>query len=390
MSARPVPLQALMAGALAALVGFGSSFAVVIQGLAAVGADTAQIASALFALCLGMGGLAVWLSFRWRMPVSIAWTTPGAALLASTGAVPGGFEAAVGAFMLAGALIVLCGLWRPLGRWITAIPPALANAMLAGVLLKLCLAPFMALGVIPGQALVVLGVYVALSRFARLYAVPGAVLAALVLLVLGPDAGLAGNLALPQPLAIRPVFTWDAAVGIALPLFIVTMASQNIPGLAILSVYGYRPQAGPIFRATGLASMALAPLGALSCNLAAITAALVASPEAHPDAGRRYLAAVSAGFTYVLLALVAGIAATVVTASPPLLIQAVAGLALLGSLGSSIVNGLQDESSRPAAILTFLLTASGLSLWGIGSAFWGLLAGLVVHALYRWPARRAA
>lgn len=390
MPTRAVSMQALVAGILAALVGFGSSFAVVIQGLAAVGANTAQIASALSALCLGMGILAVWLSFRWRMPVSIAWTTPGAALLASTGAVPGGFEAAVGAFILTGALIVLCGLWRPLGRWITAIPPALANAMLAGVLLKLCLAPFMALGVIPGQALVVLAVYVLLNRFARLYAVPGAVIVALLLLVMGPDAGLAGSLALPQPLFIRPVFTWDAAVGIALPLFIVTMASQNIPGLAILSVYGYRPEAGPIFRATGLTSMVLAPLGAPSCNLAAITAALVASPEAHPDAGRRYLAAVSAGFAYLLLALVAGIAATVVTASPPLLIQAVAGLALLGSLGSSIVNGLQDEPSRPAAILTFLLTASGLSLWGVGSAFWGLLAGLAVHALYRWPARRAA
>lgn len=390
MLARAVSMQALVAGILAALVGFGSSFAVVIQGLAAVGANTAQIASALFALCLGMGILAIWLSFRSRMPVSIAWTTPGAALLASTGAVSGGFEAAVGAFILTGALIMLCGLWRPLGRWITAIPAALANAMLAGVLLKLCLAPFTALGVIPGQALLVLAVYVLLNRFARLYAVPGAVLAAFLLLALGPDAGLAGSLALPQPLLIRPVFTWDAAIGIALPLFIVTMASQNIPGLAILSVYGYRPEAGPLFRATGFTSMLLAPLGAPSCNLAAITAALVASPEAHPDAGQRYLAAVSAGVTYVLLALLAGIAATIVTASPPLLIQAVAGLALLGSLGSSIVNGLQDESDRPAALLTFLLTASGLSLWGIGSAFWGLVAGLAVHALYRWPARRPA
>lgn len=188
MPARSVPLQALIAGVLAALVGFGSSFAVVIQGLAAVGANTAQIASALFALCLVMGVLAVWLSLKWRMPVSIAWTTPGAALLASTGAVPGGFEAAVGAFMLAGVLIVLCGLWRPLGRWITAIPPALANAMLAGVLLKLCLAPFVALGVIPGQALAVLAVYILLNRFARLYAVPGAVVVALLLLALGPEA----------------------------------------------------------------------------------------------------------------------------------------------------------------------------------------------------------
>src|SRR5690606_6598524 len=152
-------------------------------------------------------------------------------------------------------------------------------------------------------------------------------------------------------------FTWDAAIGIALPLFIVTMASQNIPGLAILSAYGYRPQAGPIFRATGLISMVLAPLGALSCNLAAITAALDATPEAHPDPARRYLAAISAGFGYVLLALVAGMAATLVTASPPLLIQSVAGLALLSSLGSSIVNGMQEEQSRPAAILTFLLTA---------------------------------
>lgn len=374
--------RAILAGLLASLVGFGSTFAVVIQGLGAVGADTAQITSGLFMLCLGVGVIAIGVALRYRVPVGIAWSTPAAALLVSTGTLAGGFAAAVGAFMVAGALIVVAGLWRPLGALITRIPAPIANAMLAGVLLKLCLAPFAALETAGWPALVLLGVYGLTFRFARLFAVPATVVAAFALLALDP-AGSAMTLALPRLAWVTPVFTWDGVVGLALPLFLVTMASQNIPGIAVLSVYGFHPPAGPLFRTTGGASLLAAPFGVPTISLAAITAALIASPDAHPHADRRYLAAVMAGVGYIALAFTAAMAASAVTASPPILIQAVAGLALLGALGSSLVNGLKDEPHRPAALFTFLVTASGISPLGIGAAFWGLVAGLAVHALQR-------
>ncbi|MBU4612401.1 benzoate/H(+) symporter BenE family transporter [Achromobacter sp. GG226] len=373
-------LRAVLAGLLASLVGFGSTFAVVIQGLGAAGADTAQITSGLFMLCLSVGAVAIAVALRYRTPVGIAWSTPAAALLVSTGTLPGGFAVAVGAFLVAGLLIVISGLWRPLGTLITRIPAPIANAMLAGVLLKLCLAPFGAIDSVGWPALVLLGVYVVAFRFARLFAVPATVVAAFALLALDP-AGHAMTLALPSLTWVTPVFTWDGVVGLALPLFLVTMASQNIPGIAVLSVYGYHPPAGPLFRTTGGASMLTAPFGVPTISLAAITAALIASPDAHPRPDRRYLAAVMAGVGYVALALLAAVAASAVTASPPVLIQAVAGLALLGALGSSLVNGLKDEPHRPAALFTFLVTASGISPLGIGAAFWGLVAGLAVHAL---------
>lgn len=378
--------RAVLAGLLASLVGFGSTFAVVIQGLGATGADTAQITSGLFMLCLAVGIVAVVVALRYRTPVGIAWSTPGAALLVSTGTLPGGFAAAVGAFIVAGGLIVLAGLWRPLGALITRIPAPIANAMLAGVLLKLCLAPFAAIESVGWPALVLLGVYGLAFRFVRLFAVPATVVTAFALLALEPG-GQGMTLALPALTWVTPSITWDGVVGLALPLFLVTMASQNIPGIAVLSVYGYRPPAGPLFRTTGGASMLAAPFGVPTISLAAITAALIASPDAHPRADKRYLAAVMAGVGYIGLAFTAALAASAVTASPPVLIQAVAGLALLGALGSSLVNGLQDEPHRPAAMFTFLVTASGISPLGIGAAFWGLVAGLAVHALQR-SARR--
>ncbi|WP_376960370.1 benzoate/H(+) symporter BenE family transporter [Azospirillum sp. A26] len=382
--------SALATGGLVALVGYASSVAVVIQGLAAVGADTAQITSGLVAVGFSMGLSAIWLAWTQRKPISVAWTTPGMALLAATGPVAGGFPAAVGAFLTVGALIMVAGLWRPLGRWIAAIPKPLANGMLAGLLLKLCLAPFMAIGQAPGLGLLVLATWAIVGRFARLYAVPAAVAVALAAMAMNPP--VSGALpADPWPTLslVAPAFTWEALVGLALPLFVVTMASQNIPGLAVLATFGYTPRVPPAFLATGFASALTAPLGAPTVNLAAITAAMCAGPDADPRPERRWQAAVTGGVGYIALTALAAVTATLVTRSPPILIEAVAGLALIGAFGGSLLAAVQAEEERIPALVTLLVTASGLSFFGVGSAFWGLLFGGAMHVLHRWRPTKA-
>jgi benzoate membrane transport protein len=379
--------QALAAGVLAAFVGFASSFAVIIAGLTAVGASQAEAASGLMALSISMGVCAIVLSLKTRLPISVAWSTPGAALLATTGPVAGGFSAAVGAFIVTGALIVVAGLWKPLGRAVAAIPSPLANAMLAGVLLGLCLAPVRAVAELPALGLAIVVAWAVVARIKRLYAVPVAALLTIALIAatthLAPDAL---GLPWPMPVVVTPSFSLAAIIGIALPLFIVTMASQNIPGMAVLNANGYRPDAGRLFWSTGLFSLAAAPLGGHAVNLAAITAALCAGSDAHPDPQRRYWAAAVAGFVYILFGLVAGAATAFISASPPILIEAVAGLALLGAFGSALLAAMNAPADREAAVITFLVTASGLSFFGISGAFWGLVAGGAVLALTRWRA----
>jgi len=378
-------LPAFAAGLLAAFVGFASSFAVVIAGLRGVGASQAEAASGLMALSVSMGLCAIVLSFRTRMPVSIAWSTPGAALLATTSTIDGGFAAAVGAFIVTAVLILIAGLWKPLGRAVSAIPAALANAMLAGVLLGLCLAPVRAVGAMPLQALAIVITWAVMARLNRLYAVPAALLVTIALVVTTttvPDLA-AADLA-PAAVFIVPDFSLEALIGIALPLFIVTMASQNIPGLAVLNANGYRPDPGPLLTTTGIFSLLSAPFGGHAVNLAAITAAICAGRDADPDERRRYWAAVIAGAVYVILGLCAAAATAFLAASPPVLIEAVAGLALLGAFGSAMMAAMQDARARDAAVITFLVTASGISIGGISGAFWGLVAGGAVYALDRF------
>ena len=382
---RAFSLQAFAAGILAAFVGFASSFAVVVKGLQGVGASPAEAASGLMAISVAMGLCTIYLSLRTRLPISIAWSTPGGALLASSAALDGGFAAAVGAFIVTGVLLFLAGLWKPLGRWVAAIPAPLANAMLAGVLLSLCLAPVKAVALSPWLALPIVIAWALVARWKRLYAVPAALLVAMVVIgfSLRGSAVQLGPL-WPAPLFIVPLFTPAAIIGVAVPLFIVTMASQNIPGLAVLHANNYRPEPGPLFQATGIATVAAAPFGSHAMNLAAITAAICAGPDAHPDPARRYWAAAVAGAMYIVFGLLAGVATAFIAASPPLLVETVAGLALLGAMGSSLMGAMKEEASREAALITFLVAASGLTLFGIGGAFWGLIAGGLVLALARF------
>lgn len=380
-------LQAASAGLLAALVGFASSFAVVLQGLDAIGASRAEAASGLMALSLAMGFCGIFLSLRTKLPVSIAWSTPGAALLATTGPLQGGFAAAVGAFLVCAVLIVLSGLWKPLGRWVAAIPASLANAMLGGVLLTFCLAPVQAVAEGPELALPIILAWALVWRFKRLYAIPAALVVTIAVILLTNDLpAFESAYLIPQPVLVTPVFSLAALIGIALPLFIVTMASQNIPGIAVLNANGYRPAPGPLFAVTGLFSLLSAPFGGHAVNLAAITAALCAGPDAHPDPQRRYWAALVSGIFYVLFGLVAAAIAAFVLALPTYLIMAVAGLALLGPFAAALTGALEAAEDRLPAVVTFTVTASGLSFLGVGSAFWGLLAGLGLYALTRWRA----
>lgn len=390
---KDLSFQSFFMGCLTAFVGFASSFAVVLQGLKGVGATDYEAASGLMALSVSMGLCAIVLSAWTKLPVSIAWSTPGAALLATAGTVEGGFAAAVGAFLVCGLLIVIAGLFRPLGRAVAAIPAPLANAMLSGVILGLCFAPFKAIAFDPMLGLPILVAWAAVLAFKRLYAVPAALLAFVIVMVFGVDlpegamATWAQSLAPPMEL-VAPVFTLPALISIALPLFIVTMASQNIPGIAVLKVNHYNPNPGPLFAVTGLFSLLSAPFGGHAVNLAAITAAMCAGEDAHPDPKRRYWAAIIGGVGYIVFGLLAGAVTAFVSLAPPILIQAVAGLALIGAFSGSAVAAFKEPETREAAAVTFLITASGVSFGGISGAFWGLVAGGLMLGFLKIAAAR--
>lgn len=376
--------QPVIAGLMTALVGFTSSFAVVLAGLRAVGASPAEAASGLLAVCATQGLGMLWLTRRHRIPLTLAWSTPGAALLVSTGLVHGGWPAAVGAFFLVGVLVLLTALWPRLGTLIGAIPVPIAQAMLGGVILSLCLAPVHALADYPWLVGPVVLTWLALLRLVPRWAVPAAFVVALVVIAVhaGQHSGVQGGL-LPHPIWTTPTLTWSAVLGIALPLYIVTMASQNVPGVAVMTSYGYDVPWRETMTVTGLGTVVSAGAGGHAINLAAITAALSASPDAHPDPSRRWLAAHTAGWAYLVLAVVSTALTTLVTAAPIGVIEAVAGLALVGTLGSSISAATSDSDGREAAVVTFVIAASGVGFLGVGAAFWALVGGLVVHAALR-------
>ena len=384
-------VQPLSTGLLAAIVGFASTFAIILQGLRAVGATPEESASGLFALCMIQGGLGLVYGLAWRQPISIVWSTPGAALLIATGAVSGGFSAAVGAFLITAALIVLAGVWRPFGRLVSSIPVGLASAMLAGILLEICLAPVHAVSQRPALALPIVVAWAIGLRFARAYAVPIA-LVVTVLLVAGTTTVPPGTLGAvwPQPLFVTPTWSWNAVASLSIPLFIVTMASQNVPGLSVMRANGYAPPIGPIFAGTGIGSAVSALFCGPPVNLAAITAALCAGPDAHPDPAKRFAATVVAGMAYLVIGLFAGVTAAFIAVSPKELIAAVAGLALVGSFTGALGTALSRPDERIAVGVTFLVTASGVVFFGIGAPFWGLVSGGLLLSLSRWTPLQSA
>lgn len=382
-------IQLVSAGVLTAVVAFATAFAIVLAGLDSAGASLAESASGLFTVSIATGLLTIAFSLRWRMPVMIAWSTPAAVLLIATGAPVGGFPAAVGAFIVAGGLMLMAGLWRPFSRAVAMIPMSLGNAMLAGILLDICLAPVRAVGAFPELALPIVLAWAIALRFARFYAVPIAVVVTAVMVGISTSLPSAATVGLPAPVLVMPVFTFDAIIGMGVPLFIVSMASQTVPGLAVLRANGYHPKTGAILSVSGIAGIVGSFLGGLGFSLAAITAALSAGPEAHPDPARRWVATVVAGCAYIVLGLGAAYAAAFVAETPPLLIQAVAGLALLGSFGGALSGAVADEEDRLPAVITFITAASGVSFFGVAAAFWGLVAGGALMALLKFTAGRS-
>ncbi|GAA3528170.1 benzoate/H(+) symporter BenE family transporter [Aeromicrobium panaciterrae] len=379
--------QPISAGIIACVVGYTSSFAVVLTGLIAVGATHEQAASGLLALCTVQAVGTLWLSRRHRMPIMLAWSTPGAALLAGMATVDGGWSAAVGAFVLVGVAYVVTGLWPALGRLIARIPAPIAQGMLAGVVLNLCIEPVRSLVDNPGAIVPIVLVWLIGVRLAPRWAVPAAFLTAGI--VIGIDMvrrgeGIASSDLLPHLSLTSPTLSWEAVVSIAIPLYLVTMASQNVPGVAIMKAIGYDVPWRDSIVTAGVSTIAGATGGAHSVNLAAISAALVAGPDAGPDKSRRWIAGQAVGWTYGVLAAASIAVAALVGVAPSGVIATIAGLALLGTLGSALESSMKEPKGREAAIATFLVAASGITAWGVGSAAWAILAGLVVHAVLSW------
>ncbi|WP_242679733.1 benzoate/H(+) symporter BenE family transporter [Paracoccus nototheniae] len=379
---RDLSIPAFSMGILAALVGYSASFAIVLAGLTAMGATAGQATTGLFFATIGMGICSIWLPAATRIPAAVAWSTPGAAFLAATATLPGGFAEAVGALISCAGLIVLTGLSPALGRIVSAIPKPIANGLLAGVLLKLCLAPAVALGSIPVLVLPVLVAWLAGLTWNRLAAMPFAVLAFLVVLFFAVDP--ADNAIqtdtgwLPVVIPVMPVFTLQSFFSIALPLYLVTMAGQNIPGFAVLELNGYRVDRQPLIRKTGIVSLAFAPFGSIPVNMSAITAGMMAGEDAGRDPATRYWAAITSGIVYVLLAFAAALVTSLASLAPLALITAVAGLALVPALIGSISAAFSERTQLEAPALTFLIAASGMTLWGISGAFWGVVVGAII------------
>lgn len=378
---RDINLSAFAAGFVAVLVGFTSSVAIVFQAALAFGATPAQVASWMWALGLGMGLCSAVPSYLWRKPVMVAWSTPGAAVLA-TAAAGGGYTMpdAIGAFMVCAVLIVLSGATGWFARVMNRIPMAIASALLAGVLTRFGLQAFVAAQTALGLVLLMLASYLIGRRLTPRYAVVLTLVMAIIYVAVRGQlvpAAIEGGLAMP--VFVMPQFSWNAAVSLAIPLFLVTMASQNLPGVAAIQAAGYGGPGGiPISKVitlTGIVTLLLAPFGAFALNLSAITAAICMGPQAHEDRAKRYTAAVSCGAIYVLIGLFGAAVTGILTAFPKELVAAIAGLALLGTIGNSLSSSLQDERHREAALITFLVTLSGVTLAGIGSAFWGVVAG---------------
>jgi benzoate membrane transport protein len=373
-------LSIVTSAVVAALVGFGSTIAIIIAAAGAVGADAAQTSSWVAALCLSMAATSGYLSVRYRIPVVTAWSTPGAALIAASSGIS--IHAAVGAFLLAGGLIVLAASVKPFGRLIERIPSAVAAAMLAGILIRFVTAVFESAQGAPALVLPLVAVFL-LVRLAN----PALAVLAVLFVGLGLAFGtglakpLPGDVSLSSLTFIAPAFEPAALVGLGLPLFLVTMASQNLPGFAVLRASGYTPPSRPILTVTGLASLVSALFGAHTSNLAAISAAICTGPDTHPDPSKRWMVGPFYALSYLIFAAFSAALIGLIAALPPELIRTVAGLALMGAFAGALGSALSDPGKIFPAVLTLAVTASGLTLFGIGSAFWGLAAGLVALGL---------
>ena len=385
--AKDISVSAVVAGFVTVLVGFTSTAVIVFQAAHAVGAGPAEIASWMWALGLGMGLTCIGLSLRYRMPVVTAWSTPGAAMLI-TSAAGVALPEAIGAFMVSGLLIAIAGFSGWFERALNRIPISIASGMLAGVLMRFGLELFIVMKAQFAVVFAMFAVYLLMRRLIPRYAVISAFALGIAVAAMQGSLHLETvHLEFARPVWITPEISASTVIGVALPLFIVTMASQNAPGVAVIRASGYPVPISPVIGWTGVATVILAPFGAFALNLAAITAAICMGREAHEDTARRYMASVSAGFFYILIGLFGATVGALFAAFPRELVAAIAGLALIGTIGNGLALALTNEGDREPALITFLVAASGVTLFGIGSAFWGLIAGSLTLLVLRAGAK---
>ncbi len=389
---KDLSLSAFVAGFVAVLVGFTSSVAIVFQAAQSFGATPAQITSWIWALGLGMGLCSLVPSLLLRKPVMVAWSTPGAAVLATAGAA-GSFSMgeAVGAFMVCSLLVILVGATRGLERVADRIPMEIASALLAGVLARFGIQAFAAAQTALPLVLLMVGAYLVARRMAGRYAVVFTLMVGILwALITGQMAWSMEPVRLAMPVFVAPQWSVSAIVSLAIPLFVVTMASQNLPGMAVIRASGYELPVSRLITMTGWASLVLAPFGAFALNFSAITAAICMGPEAHEDRSKRYTAAASCGAIYIVIGLFGALVTGLLTSFPKELVVAIAGIALLSTIGNGLASALRDERHREPALITFLVTLSGITLMDIGSAFWGVVVGSLALFVQQYKQSRSA
>jgi len=391
MASRFSDLKApILAGTVASITGQAASTGVVIAATTALGASPTQIVSVVFVMLLLYGLLSIILSWRYKMPISIVWSTPGAALLVSAGGLNYGYQTAVGAFMFSAVLIALTGLWPALGKLVSSIPKPIASAMLAGVIFSFCIAPFKAAGEFPWIMLPVIFVWLVLYKFAQVWAVPVAMVFLFTLTAIAQNISVPIDSIWPALEFVTPEFSIPAIISIGIPLYLVTMASQNIPGIAIMKSFGYEIPFRPIMLATGLGSIVANFFGGFVTNMAAITAALNANEYAHKDPRKRWIASFFGGIIYLLMAATTGATISFVMQAPKEIILAGAGLALLGTMIGALSSIVEEVQLRVPAVVAFLVASSGFAAFSIGSAFWALLMGVAVWLWLKARADRVA
>ena len=389
---KDLSLSAFVAGFVAVLVGFTSSVAIVFQAAQSFGATPAQITSWIWALGLGMGLCSLVPSLLLRKPVMVAWSTPGAAVLSTAGAA-GSFSMgeAVGAFMVCSLLVILVGATRGLERVADRIPMEIASALLAGVLARFGIQAFAAAQTALPLVLLMVGTYLVARRIAARYAVVVTLVVGILwVLITGQMAWSMEPVRLAMPVFVAPQWSVSAIVSLAIPLFVVTMASQNLPGMAVIRASGYELPVSRLITMTGWASLVLAPFGAFALNFSAITAAICMGPEAHEDRSKRYTAAASCGAIYIVIGLFGALVTGLLTSFPKELVVAIAGIALLSTIGNGLASALREERHREPALITFLVTLSGITLMDIGSAFWGVVAGSLALFVQQYKQSRSA
>ncbi|MCP3781460.1 benzoate/H(+) symporter BenE family transporter [Paenibacillus polymyxa] len=370
-----------IAALISVIVNYGGTFILVFQAAKVAGLSPEMTASWIWSISIGVGVTGIWLSYRYREPIITAWSTPGVAFLVSALAVTP-YPEAIGAYMISAAGFIVLGLSGMFERFVRIIPPGIASGLLAGILLQFGISAFEGAKIDPLLVVTLFVAYILLRRFTSRYAIVGILVIGLIYLVsLGKVDFSSVSLAVASPVFVFPEFSLHAVLGVALPLFIITLTGQYMPGMLVLRNDGFKTSANPILTVTGLGSLITAPFGSHAFNVAAITAAICTGKDAHEDSSKRYIAGIACGVFYIIVGIFGVTLAALFLILPASFIATLAGLALIGTIGGSLANALTDPKGRETALITFLATAANVTLLGVGGAFWGLIAGLVAHLL---------